>query len=84
MDVCLDVKDVNLIHWLHANSFRTSHYPYAEEMYRLCDREGIVIIDEVPQSGSVPDRNQPYETFPIREHHEQVIKGPVKQYATET
>ena len=37
MDVCLDVKDVNLIHWLHANSFRTSHYPYAEEMYRLCE-----------------------------------------------
>ena len=24
MDVCLDVKDVNLIHWLRANSFRTS------------------------------------------------------------
>ena len=75
MDVCLDVKDVNLIHWLHANSFRTSHYPYAEEMYRLCDREGIVIIDEVPAVGiGVGAGINPYETFPIREHHEQVIK----------
>ena len=75
MDVCLDVKDVNLIHWLHANSFRTSHYPYAEEMYRLCDREGIVIIDEVPAVGIGAGAGiNPYETFPIREHHEQVIK----------
>ena len=72
MDVCLDVKDVNLIHWLHANSFRTSHYPYAEEMYRLCDREGIVIIDEVPAVGIGAGAGiNPYETFPIREHHEQ-------------
>lgn len=76
MDVCLDVKDVNLIHWLHANSFRTSHYPYAEEMYRLCDREGIVIIDEVPAVGIGAGAGiNPYETFPIREHHEQVIKA---------
>ena len=75
MDVCLDVTDVNLIHWLHANSFRTSHYPYAEEMYRLCDREGIVIIDEVPAVGIGAGAGiNPYETFPIREHHEQVIK----------
>jgi len=24
---------------------RTSHYPYAEEFYDLCDRAGIVVID---------------------------------------
>lgn len=50
-DDVLNVKDVSLIHWLHANSFRTSHYPYAERMYDLCDREGIVVIDEVPAVG---------------------------------
>lgn len=50
-DDVLNVKDISLIHWLHANSFRTSHYPYAESMYDLCDREGIVIIDEVPAVG---------------------------------
>ncbi len=42
---------VNLYHWLNANCFRTSHYPYAEEMYQLCDREGIVIVDETPAVG---------------------------------
>lgn len=75
LDLCLDVKDVNLIHWLHANSFRTSHYPYAEEMYDLCDREGIVIIDETPAVGiGAGEAQNPYETFPIREHHEQVLR----------
>ena len=37
-----------------ANSFRTSHYPYSEEMMRLCDREGIVVIDETPAVGLLP------------------------------
>ena len=50
-DCCLNVTDINLYHWMNANCFRTSHYPYAEEMYRLCDREGIVIVDETPAVG---------------------------------
>ena len=80
LDVCLDVKDVNLIHWLHANSFRTSHYPYAEELYALCDREGIVVIDETPAVGIGAGENQdPYKTFSIREHHEQVIKDMIER-----
>ena len=75
LDLCLDVKDVGLIHWLHANSFRTSHYPYAEEMYDLCDREGIVIIDETPAVGIGAGASvDPYKTFQIREHHEDVLK----------
>lgn len=74
-DLCLDVKDISLIRWINANSFRTSHYPYAEEMYDLCDREGIVIIDETPAVGIGAGTNQnPYETFPIRAHHEQVLR----------
>ena len=34
--------------WTGANSFRTSHYPYAEEILDFADRSGIVIIDECP------------------------------------
>lgn len=80
LDLCLDVKDVNLIHWLHANSFRTSHYPYAEEMYDLCDREGIVIIDETPAVGiNAGGTCDPYQTFPIREHHEQVLQDLIRR-----
>ena len=34
--------------WMGANSFRTSHYPYAEEIMDFADRNGIMIIDECP------------------------------------
>lgn len=75
MDQCLNVKDASLIRWLGANSFRTSHYPYAEEMYDLCDREGIVIIDEVPAVGIGCGGSQnPYEVMNIKAHHEDVIR----------
>lgn len=47
------VKDFNLLRWLGANAFRTSHYPYAEEVLQLCDRYGIVVIDESPGVGIV-------------------------------
>lgn len=75
MDPCLNVKDVSLIRWLGANSFRTSHYPYAEEMYDLCDREGIVIIDEVPAVGiNAGGEKDPYKVMHIKKHHEDVIR----------
>ncbi len=44
-------RDFELMKWIGANSFRTSHYPYDEEVYRLADREGFLIIDEVPAVG---------------------------------
>uniref|UniRef100_A0A8C2A5W2 Beta-glucuronidase n=1 Tax=Cyprinus carpio TaxID=7962 RepID=A0A8C2A5W2_CYPCA len=47
----LVVKDFNLMKWMGANSFRTSHYPYAEEILQMADRHGIVIIDECPGVG---------------------------------
>ena len=37
----MNTKDISIMKWQHANSFRTSHYPYSEEMMRLCDEEGI-------------------------------------------
>ncbi|TVR08472.1 MAG: beta-glucuronidase [Planctomycetota bacterium] len=40
------VKDYNLMRWIGANSFRTSHYPYSEEQMRMADRQGIMVIDE--------------------------------------
>ncbi len=42
------VKDFQLLQWIGANSFRTSHYPYAEETMYYADRKGFLIIDEVP------------------------------------
>lgn len=47
----MNSKDISLMKWQGANSFRTSHYPYSEEMMRLCDEEGIVVIDETTAVG---------------------------------
>ena len=40
------VRDFELMRWVGANSFRTSHYPYDEEILRLADRLGFMVIDE--------------------------------------
>ncbi len=42
------VRDNALLKWTGANSYRTSHYPYSEEEMRLADREGFLVIDEIP------------------------------------
>jgi beta-glucuronidase len=47
----LIVKDYALMEWIGANSFRTSHYPYSEEMLGLADRLGFLVIAETPAVG---------------------------------
>ena len=47
----LNVRDFDLMKWTGANSFRTSHYPYSEEMLELADREGMLVISEAPFAG---------------------------------
>lgn len=44
-------RDFECMKWIGANSFRTSHYPYSDEIYRMADREGFLVIDEVPAVG---------------------------------
>ncbi|KAL1228858.1 Beta-glucuronidase [Trichinella pseudospiralis] len=50
-DASVMVKDLNLLLWSHANSFRTSHYPYSEERMQEADRLGLVVVEEVPAVG---------------------------------
>jgi beta-glucuronidase len=45
------VHDFELLRWIGANSFRTSHYPYAEEVLDYADAHGIVVIDETAAVG---------------------------------
>ncbi len=47
----LMVKDFYLMDWIGANSFRTSHYPYDEQMLDYADRHGVLVIDETPFVG---------------------------------
>lgn len=48
LDMALLTKDFNLIKWIGANAYRTSHYPYSEESMQFADEHGIMIIDECP------------------------------------
>lgn len=48
LDLPLILRDHNLIKWIGANVYRTSHYPYADEIMDLADQMGIMIIDECP------------------------------------
>ncbi len=51
MNIPMYVKDISIMKWQGANSFRCSHYPYSEEMMRLADEEGLVVIDETTAVG---------------------------------
>ena len=43
-----NVRDHELLKWVHANSYRTTHYPYSEELVALADEQGILLIAEAP------------------------------------
>ena len=45
------LHDFDLLEWIGANSFRTSHYPYSEDVLDYADRRGIVLIDETAAVG---------------------------------
>ena len=45
------VHDFELMAWTGANSFRTAHYPHAEEVLDLADRRGVLVIGETAAVG---------------------------------
>lgn len=51
MNLPMWIRDYELLKWVGANSYRTSHYPYAEEAMVLADRLGILVINEIPSVG---------------------------------
>jgi beta-glucuronidase len=69
-DSVLLAKHFNLYGWLHGNSFRTSHYPYADEFYQMADRYGLAIIGETPAVGLA---QASYFSPATLEHHKQVV-----------
>ncbi|KAH7016380.1 glycosyl hydrolase family 2, TIM barrel domain protein [Microdochium trichocladiopsis] len=50
-DAAFMVHDYQLLKWMGANSFRTSHYPYDEAWLDYADRHGVVVINETPAVG---------------------------------
>lgn len=92
LNLPMNTKDISIMKWQGANSFRTSHYPYSEEMMRLCDEEGIVVIDETTAvginlqfGGGANFNGQKISTFDKEhgvqtlEHHKDVIRDLIKR-----
>lgn len=88
MNEVTNVLDFNLMKWIGANSFRTSHYPYSEEMMRLADEQGIVIIDETTAVGvhlnfsailSGTTTRDTFKEIGTKEAHEAVIKDLIER-----
>lgn len=68
------IKDHELMRWIGANSYRTSHYPYDEEMMRLGDRLGFLIINEVPAVSLGFWSNKFEDLQPLLSNHKNAIK----------
>lgn len=81
------IRDFECLKWIGANSFRTSHYPYSEDVLDYADRKGFLVIDETPAVGQNMGLGggifgaQGFETFSpetvndaSREVHAQVIR----------
>lgn len=84
-----NIKDFSLMKWIGANSFRTAHYPYSEEIMRQADREGIVVIDETAAVGlhinllgaimGGADKRTTWEQVQTHESHAQAIRELIKR-----
>ncbi|XP_034941701.1 beta-glucuronidase [Chelonus insularis] len=48
LDLVTMTRDYELLKWVGANAYRTSHYPYSDEVMDMADRQGFLIIDECP------------------------------------
>ena len=77
----VNIIDFNLMKGLGANSFRTSQYPYSEELMRLADRVGFLVINEtfaveeyynilLDNLGQTPV----WEELELYQHHQNTIK----------
>ena len=75
-DHAILAKHFNLYGWLHGNSFRTSHYPYAEEFYHMADRYGIAIIGETPAVGLSKTQ---FTSAVTLEYHKQVAAAMINR-----
>lgn len=77
----VNVLDFNLMKWIGANSFRTAHYPFSEELMRLADRLGFVVIGETPAAGlnsylqdSKFENEEEWGDLEITQQHQKIVQ----------
>lgn len=80
--------DQNLMKWMGANAYRTSHYPYSDEDLELADQNGLLVIDEVPAVGlyknftaalTMNDQVNTWDTLDTMKNHKLALKEMIER-----
>ena len=64
-DYACMINDEAILKDMGANSYRTSHYPYAQEFLRYADKQGIVVIDECAAVGFISSLGLSFDKKPM-------------------
>ncbi|MEA3504053.1 MAG: glycoside hydrolase family 2 TIM barrel-domain containing protein, partial [Bacteroidota bacterium] len=57
------IEDIKLMKQYNINAVRTSHYPNREELYSLCDKYGLYVVDEANIEAHGSDPYDPEKTL---------------------
>ena len=63
----LNIRDHDLLRWINANSYRTTHYPYSEELMQLSEAHGFLLIGEAPDGPLVGRLRMQFHASILRE-----------------
>jgi len=58
----LQENDIKLIKEMGANFIRFAHYPHAQELYKMCDKLGILVWTEIPVVNKITDTEEFFQT----------------------
>lgn len=73
-------EDIRLMHEMGVNAARLAHYQQAEQMYRLTDREGIVVWAEIPFVGPGGYADKGFVDLPaFKENGQQQLRELIRQ-----
>lgn len=67
-------RQIEILKEMGVNAIRTSHNPPAREMLDLCDRMGILVLDEVVDTWIQPKKENGYSTI-FLDWHEQDLRA---------
>ncbi|HNQ26719.1 MAG TPA: glycoside hydrolase family 2 TIM barrel-domain containing protein [Aquaticitalea sp.] len=70
----LQEQDIHLVKNMGANIIRFAHYPHRRELYKLCDKLGVLVWTEIPVINKVTNSKDYFDTsLTMQEEH-------IKQY----
>ncbi|XP_011506427.1 PREDICTED: beta-glucuronidase-like [Ceratosolen solmsi marchali] len=69
LDLVTVARDYELLKWIGANAYRTSHYPYSDEVLDLADKLGFLVIGECPSVDT-----EHYSSSLLKKHKRSILE----------